>query len=351
MTQLIPKHYSHTLPGGDPNFFRLERDGLTQGALMRWMLCPEKCRLSLLNGLGMAYRKDAIEFGNIVHFNLELVYGWYGDNIAMHRTVSMQEILGFSEHMLRKQEMIAYGQVMSDADNKAMQSNYRVAAEILALYYQRYPGDFLTKEWVMLEKELATPYNTTIDGIDCTFPLRGKVDGLLRQSRGSKGLWLFDTKTKGSIDEPSIVPRLGYDFQMGFYMYLIKMIYNEQVDGLIYSLIKRPGLRQKVSETVDEYAKRCGLDAYNAPDDYFKRIECIWTPIDTVRFEEEMHTVINSFVRWYIHGEPNYRNSANCHNGLWKCEFIPTCSAGDIDTLKINDRPYPELVASLPQME
>lgn len=337
--QPIPIASQHLVNNNAEKFFRVERDGLTQGALVRWMVCPEKARLSLVNGYRSPDRKDAIEFGNIVHENLEYVYGAFEDSIKQDCPYDLSTIMQIAERKLRSQEMVAQSAVRNDADAEASMTQYSIASEILQLYYVHWKRDFTDVRWVGLETEFSVPYFWR--GFE--FPLRGKIDGIVRQTKGNQKLWLFDSKTKSSIDEPSMIPRLGYDFQMGLYMYAMRQLYHELPQGLVYNLIKRPQLRRKVKESITEFAQRCGEDARSRMDEYFKRIEVIWTQDDFDKFDADLHATIDGFMTWYTTGQMHYRNSASCHNGMWKCEFIPICAYGHTEAFVQSERPYPEL--------
>lgn len=332
-------HPSHVIPSADSaGFFKLERDGLTQGTLAKWMLCPEKARLSVLNGLDMAGHKSAIEFGNIFHENLEKVYTIYGQHAKDSVPFSIDDAIATSESYLRRQEAVCYAALHNEKDAASFQETFAIISKMLPLYFRQWGGDFRAKQWVSLEEEFNVPY-TTFDGT-VTFPLRGKIDGVYR---AGDNIWIMDTKTKSVINDPTLSTRLGYDLQMGFYMYAVSVLYGKEPTGLLYNLIRRPQLRRKVSESVDDFASRCAADAWNNMSEYFRRIEVIVLPEERDRFRRELFASIDAFVTWYRNGFPHYRNSANCYNGMWKCEFIDACGAGMFENLRVKGRPYMEL--------
>src|SRR5687768_6276449 len=52
----------------------LFRDGVTQGLLSNFLVCPERTRLGYMRGLRSVKEKPYIHFGNVVHEAIEKVY-------------------------------------------------------------------------------------------------------------------------------------------------------------------------------------------------------------------------------------------------------------------------------------
>src|SRR4051812_13988514 len=120
--------------------YDITRDGLTQGAIATWRTCPEKARLKLHEGLGSVYYKEALEFGNVVHGNLEYVYSQFWDLQQQRgKTMSVGELMGLSLDYLDLQELTAHKELAasiapaSEADN--IELLYKQAAVILQNYF------------------------------------------------------------------------------------------------------------------------------------------------------------------------------------------------------------------------
>ncbi len=334
-------------------FYDLERDGVTQGLLTKWLLCREKARLGGINGLVPLGRKEAMEFGNVIHMNLDEVYTFFQQhvNANQQQTLQLSDIAHCSQQVMSRQEWNAHqaliGAVTPQGDADDIESTYAIAAEVLQAYFYQWQSDFDgSVEWVALEQEFSVPYfpqhNDVNAGKKYPINLRGKIDGVRRDKQTGK-LWLFETKSKGVIDADSIASRLSFELQTGIYMYAMSQLYGEEPVGLIYNLIRRPLLRRKVNESLSAFVGRVRDDLVGRPEHYFKRMEVAITPTEIDSFRKNLYHILREFLCWYFGAIGHYQNPASCYNGVFSCEFLPICADRDLSNFGIREFVYPEL--------
>jgi len=68
-------------------------------------------------------------------------------------------------------------------------------------------------------------------------------------------LYIMDHKTCSAINQPTI-DNLFHDLQVQTYQILVEACQNTPVGGIIYNMVKKPAIRQKNSETFDEFLLR-----------------------------------------------------------------------------------------------
>lgn len=332
----------------------IEVDGITQGALATWLTCPMKATLSLKHGLSGPKYQDALDFGTIVHGNLELLYGWYWEQIQTGSLPNSKDILSTALYFLDTQELAWHKDIAESGGSavyaESSELNFKIAAATLEHYYRQWDADFNSVEWVSLEKQFRVPYSSErIIGYlgRNELPVRGKIDGIFKSKKGSRGIWLFETKTKGSIEDPSLISRIIFDLQTGLYSWAVRQLYGEHPVGLVYNLIRRPQLRRKSNESINDFVKRTYDDIGDRIDEYFRRLEVTFTINDVVKFEHDLDQIICGFVQWYFGDGPNYRNATQCGitvgNFTRTCEFLNGCANDHWDRFRTKERIYPEL--------
>lgn len=328
----------------------LYKDGVTQGFLNTFMTCPEKARLKAVEGYRTVYSSTAaLDFGTVFHENLDNVYTDFSkqDVLIDNARYNLPTIVSYSKQTLvassiQNDRRILQSNVHSEEHEKAY-LNYGMAEVVLAQYWTQWRDDFEVRKWVALEQEFDIPY--AIDN-ETSIRLRGKIDGVYQDSGGD--YWLFETKTKGRIDDDAIVDRLTFDMQVGMYMYAIEQLYGVRPKGVLYNLIRRPQLRKSVKESVDEFIKRCADDVKARPSWYYLRYEVRILDEEVTRWRREFEYVMQQVNQWYQHLDfvaetVSYRNSTSCFTGYGACEFLKVCGNGDVSGFTRQARPYPEL--------
>lgn len=143
--------------------------------------------------------------------------------------------------------------------------------------------------------------------------LRGKRDGVTRDPDGR--LWLFETKTKGEVDEVEIRSQLSFDLQTMTYLTALTLDpeYAEPVAGVRYNVIRRPlsggkgtivrhkpTKKNPLGETVEEYYTRLREYISDEPETYFFRWECGVGDGDVAAFRQAFLDPFLEFLcTWY----------------------------------------------------
>ena len=111
------------------------------------------------------------------------------------------------------------------------------------------------------------------------FRVAGKMDGIVEDTNAR--LFGMEHKTTGEDIGPDadFWPRLRIDRQVMIYT-LAAQAMGYDVRGTLYNVIRKPTIRQKKTESVQEYAKRLVGDIYERPDFYFQQRLIEHTPSD-----------------------------------------------------------------------
>lgn len=79
-------------------------------------------------------------------------------------------------------------------------------------------------------------------------------------------LYVGDHKTKGQVDD-NIIAALSFDRQVNLYPFGVCP--SKDVEGFYYNIIKRPAIRQKQTETAEQFEARLEQEYKECPDKYF----------------------------------------------------------------------------------
>lgn len=120
--------------------------------------------------------------------------------------------------------------------------------------------------WLGLEQDFTVPVLTPVGKASSKFVFSGTVDGIFR-SRVDGRLYLHEIKTTSSIDRR--IPQLQFELQPTAYMWAVEQIYQEQIAGVVYTLIRKkipadPDVRNdgtlsrnKAIDTTAEHYREC----------------------------------------------------------------------------------------------
>ena len=153
--------------------------------------------------------------------------------------------------------------------------------------------------------------------------LRGKVDG--EYKRGGIN-YLFDYKTKGSLDRVTDQELLKRNFQATFYLNVLNRLCGAEYDALEFIFIRRPSIRQKQKEGSDAYARRVVKDYKERPEFYYRKAVA------------HRDTSSNG---WMINLMQHIEHLAHCYEySFWpmretscgmygRCPYLPICNQVD----------------------
>lgn len=154
-----------------------------------------------------------------------------------------------------------------------------------------------------------------------TFDLEGYADGL------TEGWELIEDKFVGKLDKVAI-KRLKLDRQLALECYGIWRATGEEITDISYRFTRKPSIKQKKSETVDEFAERVEADYEERPEFYLLEEPITRSADDLVRIEAELWQWAAQR-REAARARIFPRNSSHCHD-YGGCPFLPLC-VGDPD--------------------
>jgi hypothetical protein len=164
-----------------------------------------------------------------------------------------------------------------------------------------------------------------------TFDLLGYADGVL-----DNGDWLelVESKFVGRID-PLDVRHLPLDRQVGLACYGLWRATGKAVQRVSYRFTRKPSIKQKQGETVDQFCERL-VDDYEArPDFYLDEQRLFRSNEDLLRIEAELWTWAEErrqAKRWGFFP----RNVSHCKD-FGGCQYLSVC-AGDPDAMNLYER-------------
>lgn len=154
-----------------------------------------------------------------------------------------------------------------------------------------------------------------------TFDLEGYADGLTDDWK------LIEDKFVGQIQQVAI-KRLPLDRQLALECYGIWRATGQEITDVSYRFTRKPSIKQKKGESVEEFAERVEADYKDRPEFYLVEEPITRSATDLVRIEAELWQWAAqrreaSRARIYP------RNSSHCHD-YGGCPFLPLC-VGDPD--------------------
>lgn len=311
--------------------YDLHRDGFTQSMLGTFMTCPKKCQFRYLDGL-KAERVSgagALEFGDIFHRALDALYS------LVKGEKPLDHVIDDAIDLIHNQdkEYLQGVPTAPDAFEK-LETTTGMARVTLQNYMRWWFADFQELDWISLEEIFETKY--------ADIPIRGKFDGVFRDKNGR--LWLFETKTKGIIDIPTLGDFLEYDFQTHLYMWALRRIFNEEPCGVVYNLVKRPALRQKQTEDLPAFLERIDADIQAEPTKYFSRYSHTNAPGELNNWQQNDLDQVIAEVMTMVNLGVAFRNSGACYQWQRPCEYMNLCAHGSMLGLVEREVPFTELM-------
>ena len=243
-------------------------DGVTQSILKEFLICRERCRLKLKEGLK-----------SCEDFSVKLCYG-----TLFHSILEGQEPFEMTFNQLAKKhpehiESLMFWRKLVVEQSKAYQNYWSCNLHIL-------------------EKELV--FDVMFKG----YRLRGKIDAIILQDGE---VWLLERKSTSQVDDSELISRVGYDLQTGFYLsaLVLSKVY-PKIAGVYYDVIRRPlsggryGYRQKQGENSEEYVSRVCETFRSDPTFYFNRFAKVITR-DEIKFffDNSLKPILDEMREWY----------------------------------------------------
>lgn len=316
--------------------WNLWEDGVTQSSLAVWLACPEKFRLRFIEGLDIPSTGLALSFGDLWHRALEKLYSSYRDPSWEKR---LPELTRSVVAELEVQDRALLATVGADAHTEEdLEMRFYLLEALIEPYALYWVEEFRGVEWVSLEEEFCVPHH--VPGVEKPLLLRGKIDGVLRMNGR---LWMFETKTKGQINEEPLVEHLPLDMQLNMYAHARQLLTGDVFEGVVYNVVRRPQLRQGKAETLKAFSQRVRDDVRSRPDHYFLRLSGAFDPEDQISWLVDFNEILRQFVQWFEDRNRNYKNPFSCITAWGSCPYLRLCARQDMSGLSLRASAFPEL--------
>jgi len=288
-----------------------EEDGVTQSLLSRFLVCRERFRLTVVEGLREAdHYRHALEYGQMWHACEEEYARTKGADDNWQRA-----LLDYAKQLCVKYRL----------EQDRIQKDYNVCRTQFPIYLDYRKKQKCTQ--LLAEQTFEVPYKLPSGR---TVKLRGKWDGVNLVGAGKKaGIYLLEHKTKGQIVEEKIAGQLQFDLQTMTYLVALEEVQKNPtgdtlvglscnpLKGVIYNVVRRPlaggkhsirphaakSLKTKPdvpAETMDHYYARLGGLIAEEPEYYFMRWTVTVTQAEIERFKREfLDPILEQLCEWW----------------------------------------------------
>lgn len=231
--------------------------GVTQSLLSRYLACPERFRILVVEGLKAADSfSPALEYGNMWHVCEEHFAFGKGRVWANHLTTYCKELC--KKYPLQQEQVNHW---------------YQLCLEQFPLYiehWQHHP-DVQQRTPLMQEQEFDVPYTLPSGRV---VRMRGKWDSVDLIGKGKEaGVYIQENKTKSQVDEGKLRRQLRRDLQSMFYViaygtwqqlddYGVPIRFPEAVNALIRG-VRYNVIRRSAHKSVESMVKKIEEDRGN----------------------------------------------------------------------------------------
>lgn len=264
------------------------------------LACPRKHYLRYEIGLVATTNATALRFGSAWHAAMEA--RWMNASYEVALAAALDSAESFTE------------------------IEAATLSGLLAGYYNKWSGSAEVVAHLHPETEFSYPIERSL-----TFEAAGKIDGIgtLVDGRGC----LLEHKSSGEDISPDsdYWMRLRFNSQIYQYVTAARQL-GYDIQTIIYDVTRKPSIRQKQTETVDQYADRLAADTLERPDFYFARREVAVMEDDIAQFLEQRLNLGKMILHYRAsakkQAKPEWAWPRNC-TGLTcrMCEYSGFCLA------------------------
>lgn len=292
------------------------REHLSHTRLSAFLNCERKYELGHVDRLELLARPKPLTMGHAFHRSIELNDPEAGAN-----------------------ELRAEAVVSSQQDEDRLRVDEATIVSAAALYLAQWPAPADEQRELEFKVRLRNPWSGHYSR---TFDLLGKADGVT--DLGTH-LDLSEIKFTGNIDVQR-VRRLKLDRQVSLECYGLWRATGKFVREVNYRFVRKPSIRQRQKESVDEFCVRLAQDYVERPDFYSHGETLYRDTEDLLRIEGELWEWADQMRRAKTR-DLWTRNTSQCHE-FGGCAFIPICS-GEPDAMALyrerEPRPQEEIAA------
>jgi hypothetical protein len=281
-----------------------EKDGITFSLLCKFLVCRERFRLLVVEGLKDSRDVEfshALEYGNLWH-RAEEAHAAGEDWREAVKALSQR----IREHYPTHERALAKW-------TRLCLIQFPLYCNYWASVSRKQPEG--KKKPLLQEYAFKIPYQLSYGRV---VVLRGKFDSVFLRS---KRVWLQENKTKGEIDEEGITSTISENLQT--MLYLIALEYSLKHDrwadglskkqgqpkydigGVLYNVVRRPlsdrhSIRQRKGESEIAFFKRLSEQIKTNPAHHFKRWDAIISTSDIETFKREcFDPILEQLCDWW----------------------------------------------------
>jgi len=285
----------------------------TYSRIRKYKSCPKKYYFSEVEGIKPKITDEKLIVGSQVHYALERIYR--GDSIV--------DIIGDV-----REKFLEVTDEMFDEEKDEQEFALIKIEELLKGYYDLvYPLDMepnsdVVKALDIIDTEAEFSFKfEDIGGVEHNF--KGKIDMLAR----TNGLWIVEHKTTAQWSDNN---NLKLDEQGTSYMLAAESSpqLDYDVKGVLYNIIRKPSIRLRKNETLDEYRKRLYGDIRERPDFYYIREFSTRSYNQIKEFYDELRYISHQLHKKSESEKPiYYRNPAYMSFGQCNimCDYTDLC--------------------------
>jgi len=282
------------------------KDGITQSALGLWLSCREQFNLKYVEGWSKHGEPIYLHYGSASHYILSQGHArskkpgpkWLKRHIKKYDALWRKQ-----QGKLIPQKLLEQHELVQGLLECTMPAYFSRCNNPKLKDY----NDFESKKWIGLEHKFKVPIN--FEKVTAWFPaentelnLRGMLDGGFTEA--DDALWLFETKNLSRIEEDNIQATLGVSLQNMFYMTVLAILYPDvPIGGILYNVLRRPGQRRKVKESLADFLGRIKDDIKKRPNHYYMRYRCSITRKEIADWAAgTLGPMLIEFLDWWAEG-------------------------------------------------
>ena len=127
-----------------------------------------------------------------------------------------------------------------------------------------------------------------------------------------------------SVVNNDYMQRLEIDFQVSTYLWAASILYGVPVRKVVYRIVKKPTIKQRKTETVEEYSERVVADYIDRPEHYFFEALVERTDEQLEHWRHQAWATHKRILQIKRGGVPAIRNTQSCV-GRGRCPYFDLC--------------------------
>jgi hypothetical protein len=274
------------------------KDGISQSLLQKFIVDTDRAHKHTVLGLRSTDRKEAMEYGSIFHKLIEvgakLGPKYTRDKMVKFMQVWMKKRYPSTESALLARIALVQYHLYREWESKRLKHKYIEAEPVFNEKYTLPALNFNPCQEISIRTKKAI------------IPLRGRIDGVLDIDGG---MWIEENKTKGRIDISFLQDTIPENIQVMFYAICSQLKYGKPCKGVMYNVIRKPGQRQRKTESDIDFLKRIQGEIEADPNYYFYRLSHSFAPGAVAKWErEELQPLLYTIYLWWRSIEANPTN-------------------------------------------